>query len=226
MVGSSAWCNSTCCRAIPEAAPLLIRWKQIGIENRILGGAMRATFAAALAAFFLSTAGALACGQERWPVKTGTDDDVRSVILAPRLTTIAALHAIPAPADPNAQRSSRFAPVETSVATLSAILTVIKRETDEDYHLVLADPANPRLTMIVESPHPHCALGSLFAENIAATRGAIEDFFGGPIQGRHVVNEPVTVTGIPFFDPLHGQEGVAPNGIELHPILAIRFDQP
>jgi hypothetical protein len=27
------------------------------------------------------------------------------------------------------------------------------------------------------------------------------------------------VTGVAFFDPIHGQDGVAPNGIELHPIL-------
>ena len=28
-----------------------------------------------------------------------------------------------------------------------------------------------------------------------------------------------TVTGVGFFDVLHGQAGVAPNGIELHPAL-------
>jgi hypothetical protein len=27
------------------------------------------------------------------------------------------------------------------------------------------------------------------------------------------------ITGVAFFDFLHGQTGVAPNGIELHPIL-------
>jgi hypothetical protein len=27
------------------------------------------------------------------------------------------------------------------------------------------------------------------------------------------------VTGVAFFDFLHGQTGVAPNGIELHPVL-------
>jgi hypothetical protein len=187
---------------------------------------MRPTCAAALAAFLISTTGALACGQERWPVKTGTDNDADLVILAPNRTTIAALQAVPSPPNPNVRRSSRFAPIETSVATLSAILTVIKPEADEDYHLVIADPANPAVTMIVESPNPHCALDSFFAENIAATRQAIDAHFRGPIRGRHIVNVPVTVTGIPFFDPLHGQEGVAPNGIELHPLLAIRFDQP
>jgi hypothetical protein len=28
-----------------------------------------------------------------------------------------------------------------------------------------------------------------------------------------------TITGVGFFDVLHGQTGVAPNGIELHPLL-------
>ena len=30
----------------------------------------------------------------------------------------------------------------------------------------------------------------------------------------------VTITGIGFWDLIHGQTGVAPNGIELHPVLS------
>lgn len=30
------------------------------------------------------------------------------------------------------------------------------------------------------------------------------------------------ITGVASFDFLHGQTGVAPNGIELHPLLAFR----
>jgi hypothetical protein len=33
----------------------------------------------------------------------------------------------------------------------------------------------------------------------------------------------VTVRGIGYFDPPHGQAGAAPNGIELHPVVAISF---
>lgn len=29
----------------------------------------------------------------------------------------------------------------------------------------------------------------------------------------------VAVTGVGFWDEVHGQTGVAPNGIELHPVL-------
>jgi hypothetical protein len=107
-------------------------------------------------------------------------------------------------------------------------LVVIKREADQDYHLVITDPQNldlqnPQLRMIVESPDQGCAPGSRYAQEIAQVRQTIESVFHGPIVGRHVVQVPVTVTGIPFFDPLHGQEGVAQNGIELHPILTIQF---
>jgi hypothetical protein len=31
------------------------------------------------------------------------------------------------------------------------------------------------------------------------------------------------MTGVGFFDRIHGQTGVAPNGIELHPVLDIQF---
>jgi hypothetical protein len=33
------------------------------------------------------------------------------------------------------------------------------------------------------------------------------------------------VRGVGFFDRIHGQTGIAPNGIELHPILGICFGQ-
>jgi hypothetical protein len=36
---------------------------------------------------------------------------------------------------------------------------------------------------------------------------------------RHV--QRIRLTGLIFFDKLHGQAGVAPNGVELHPILKV-----
>jgi hypothetical protein len=32
----------------------------------------------------------------------------------------------------------------------------------------------------------------------------------------------VRIRGVGFWDEIHGQTGVAPNGIELHPVLSIR----
>jgi hypothetical protein len=36
-----------------------------------------------------------------------------------------------------------------------------------------------------------------------------------------VLSGIATITGVAFFDDLHGQRGVAPHGIELHPVLAL-----
>src|SRR6185437_14144285 len=37
-------------------------------------------------------------------------------------------------------------------------------------------------------------------------------------------NIPVQIKGVGMFDFLHGQTGVAPNGIEIHPVLDIIFN--
>jgi len=56
-------------------------------------------------------------------------------------------------------------------------------------------------------------------------RAKIDTHFGGPITRKtRPQNLRVSVTGVGFFDPIHGQEGVATNGIELHPILDIVFN--
>src|SRR5215472_17506092 len=175
-------------------------------------------------ALLVSAASAVACGTERWPVKTGADRDAGSVKNFPTPTTIAQLASILAPIHPERRRSSRFAPTELTTVQISGVLTVIKREADEDYHLVIADPADPRVTMIVEAPDPNCASGSLFLDNISFVRRTLDQRFGE--IGRLEPKMPVTVTGVAFFDTLHGQEGVAPNGIELHPILAIALQEP
>jgi hypothetical protein len=63
--------------------------------------------------------------------------------------------------------------------------------------------------------------GSPFVQQITDVRKALDQKFGS--FKRKTPNVPVTMTGIAFFDPIHGQEGVAPNGIELHPLLGISF---
>ena len=101
------------------------------------------------------------------------------------------------------------------------------KDADQDYHLVIADPADPRVTMIVESPDPKCASGSQFLDNITFVRATLDRTLAHQQTFvetlRSEPNMPVTVTGVAFFDTLHGQEGVAPNGIELHPVLVIDF---
>src|SRR5439155_7617890 len=93
-------------------------------------------------------------------------------------------------------------------------------EGDVDYHIVVQDGVGN--TIITEIPCPCCASGSPFQSRIAGARSTFDSrltaqtFFQNP-------NIPVRITGVGMFDFLHGQTGVAPNGIELHAILSIAF---
>ena len=170
---------------------------------------------------FLSSPVFARCGVERWAVKTGTDVDARSVDLSSATPTdVATLRSLQPPHPLPAAR--RIAPTELTVWVVDATLTVFKLETDQDYHLVLTDQSGR--TMIVEIPDPACVgSGSPFASAIAQARAKFDAQLTATPQFQDV-SIPVRVTGVGFFDFLHGQRGVAPNGIELHPVLDIAFN--
>lgn len=174
---------------------------------------------------------------ERWSVKTGCDADAQGLAgQAPTATTIAELVALPVPAFlPPDGRSDG---AEKTVWKLTATLQAFGREADGDYHMVLADDQGH--TMIAEIPDPGDIIGdSYFEEQIASARTSfdnhfrITESFGSPAasdaRARSAESEfretavPITLTGLGFFDFSHGQRGVAPNAIELHPVIDIVF---
>jgi hypothetical protein len=160
------------------------------------------------------------CGVERWSVKTGTDADAGLINLGSTTsTTIASLDALPTPG--SLPSNNRIIPTETTVFRLQATLTEFKLEADSDYHLVLGDGAGH--TMIAEIPDPACVGSS--SPLLSGIQNARSEFDARytPSGSFQTVNVPVTVTGVGFFDFLHGQTGVAPNGIELHAVLNVQF---
>ena len=161
------------------------------------------------------------CGKERWSVKTGTDPDAASVDMAsPSSVTISAMCVWPAPGSP--PKDARVAPYETTVWVVEGTLTGFKKEKDSDYHLVLSDAAGN--TMIVEIPSSDCVgAGSPFATKIAAARAQFDSRYTATGSLKRV-SVPVRVTGVGMFDFIHGQTGVASNGIELHPVLDSQFN--
>jgi Big-like domain-containing protein len=161
------------------------------------------------------------CGVERWSVKTGTDPDAGKVNLnSSSNTTITSMRAIPAPSP--IPSNNRVAPTETTVWVINATLTQYKLENDSDYHLVIQDAAGN--TMITEIPSPTCVgAGSPFLSGIQNARAEFNARFTATTSFQ-TANIPVQVVGVGMFDFLHGQTGVAPNGIELHPVLDIIFN--
>jgi hypothetical protein len=160
--------------------------------------------------------GVTTCGVERWSIKTGTDAGAHSVnqkTLVP--TNIFHLRTFPAPSSPSV--SSRVKPVEDTVYSVSAILLRYKYEADSDVHLVIADTGGR--TMIAEIPAPQCVgASSPFLPSIRYVRSKFTSQFH-PSDVWHRVNTPIQIAGVGFFDFKHGQSGVAPNAIELHPVL-------
>ena len=159
------------------------------------------------------------CGVERWSVKTGTDPDASAINFVTQSTTIATMRAWTPPSPIPA--NNRVAPFETAVWTVNANLLEYKFEDDSDYHIVLQDQSGN--TIIGEIPNPGCVgSGSPFASSITNARLKFNAMFTASTSFQFA-NVPVQVTGVAMFDFLHGQTGVAPNGIELHPILDIVF---
>jgi hypothetical protein len=173
------------------------------------------------------------CGVEYWNVKTGTDANAAAINLNNIVpAAVNDLRAIPIPFPPigdrprgaDGQSATRIPSTEFTVFQVAGTLTVYKLETDVDYHMVLQDGAGN--TIIGEVPSPACVgAGSPFSAGVANARAKVNARLS-PADGFQSANLPVQMTGVGFFDILHGQTGVAPNGIELHPLLDVNFTKP
>jgi hypothetical protein len=191
------------------------------------------------------------CGVERWDVKTGTDPGALSIALEPRAgagagagaATVAELRLLPAPGllEAHSPRQAEERIVR-QLADVRLVCVKYEREGDRDLHLVveqrddevvepsadhgcklLHDPAPSLHTMIVEVPDPECLPSNHpWRERIARVRALVQSETHPEERARRV-NRVVSLRGLAFFDILHGQLGVAPNGIELHPVLAMCF---
>ena len=160
------------------------------------------------------------CTGERWNVKSGIDADVALVNLnTVTPTSIASLVAIAKPS--TLPDNNRLQSAEITTWTLNATLIKYVKSYDADYHIVFQDAAGR--TMIGEIPDPGCvSSASPFRSGIVHARGQFDAMFTATSSFKTAA-VPVVITGVGFFDYNEGQEGIAPNGIELHPIIDIAF---
>src|SRR4051794_12723066 len=130
-------------------------------------------------------------------------------------TTVAELSRMPRPDSFPGLR--RIAPVETTVYRVEARLRDVIGGSDGDIHLLLADRKEPSRTMIAEIPLPFFAVGGGFEKVFEQERREV--------RAHRRRGAFVQVTGIGFFDPsTHDRPGGTPsNGLELHPVIAVRF---
>jgi hypothetical protein len=123
---------------------------------------------------------------------------------------------------PSSLPARRLGGVERTTFRVRARLVSARIEADGDAHLVIASPTTGR-TMIAEFPSRGCLAQSLVgsvAARIGSARTTFDRLCGTQSRsGFTNLTGNATVTGVGFFDFKHGQRGVAPNGIELHPVL-------
>ncbi len=151
-------------------------------------------------------------------MKTLTDPDADRVNLTPLPATVEQLAALEVPEE--FSRDAARLPSEFQTYTVQATLVEFKEEDDSDIHLVIVGTSGE--SMIVEIPEPTCAEGSRVEAQIARARVRFIDIFGQPSRtSRSEVTASIIVTGVLFFDVPHTQRGVAPNAVELHPVIDV-----
>jgi len=174
---------------------------------------------AGLAIAGTSSENAPSCGVERWAVKTLQDPAGRALNLSVfKNTTVAALRARTVK---RGLAGSRGSGVASTVYQVRARLVGAKLEEDNDIHLVIKGVTTSG-TMIVEFPLVTCASRATAGAKLRMknARNAFLAACGMPGDSSFSqLSGSATIRGAGFFDFLHGQTGVAPNGIELHPVL-------
>lgn len=162
------------------------------------------------------------CGIERWNVKTMSDAAAKGIHRQkPRTATVEQLASMPAP--PWSARAPRSA-AEMLIYSVDGCIAAYALEADSDLHVVLQGQTGA--TMIVEFPDAaNCAPWSHAPGLMENARKAFLQLAPErPSSTFRYLHEPmpVTVVGPLFMDKVHGQEGVAPNGAEIHPVLRLR----
>ncbi|MDE2313960.1 MAG: hypothetical protein KGL04_07285 [Elusimicrobia bacterium] len=176
-------------------------------------------------------AGKLGADRWRWDVKTLSDPQADQVNMTPEDTTIGTLTSLSSPITSEKTAPSGRAPAELQVWKLNNVILVgARHEGDGDYHVILQDPESGA-TMIAEIPDPNGsgAQASPYASQLAAVRSQFDQAFGAPgayPQPMLKLNVRANIWGVGFFDFVHSQDGVAPNGIELHPVMGFEVLGP
>jgi hypothetical protein len=181
----------------------------------------------------------LACGSERWPVKTMADAAASEVSTTAARSTVAQLTGLAAP---KYGAHEGRAPEERVLYEVTAYVLGFKTEEDGDLHVVIADSPRSEIlhdrksghgsrgTMVAELPSDECTAGSTQRDAQSAARAAFLKLAGAPPEpGRFKrLRRPLRLVlqGVAFFDKDHGQTGRGANVIELHPVLAVTTASP
>lgn len=156
---------------------------------------------------------------ERWKIKTLEDGLIPSGSIAHTTVHRLANKHLPDPGETDVRLN-----IEHQTVGLTGILIGYGHEDDSDLHLVVKDQRTAE-TMNCEIP-----MGSY-----APKHAALFDSLRAEIEGRFEKTSirkirklkhraRIKINGILFVDKLHGKDFEARNGVEIHPVMKIKFD--
>jgi hypothetical protein len=156
------------------------------------------------------------CGVDRQAIKVASDLLAKKIVLTAENVDISQLIASPV----IKTGKTRLA-IEHYTYQIKAKIIGYKLEADQDYHIVIQQGKD---TMVVEAPAPECSEKSWYKTRINFVRNKLDSLLpSAPKRKYRKLAAPICATfyGIYFVDKVHGQTGVAPNGVELHPLLNV-----
>src|SRR5580704_4946595 len=157
------------------------------------------------------------CSGYRWNVKTGQDPQANQVNLgAVTPTTVGFLTGLPP--QPSLSDNQRLAPTELTQYQITGTIVDYQLQHDNDYHVVIQDNSSSNV-MITEIPDPACVPSSSPFGAMAANARSV--FTANTATA---IGSTVAIKGVGFFDNNTLTSNVAPNKIELHPVLDINFN--
>lgn len=163
------------------------------------------------------------CGIERWKIKSLSDADTVFV----NFTSIkkSSVHEQVNLTAPIGKLGSRLASEVTNYS-IDCYIIGFKKEDDKDIHIIIED-INTDETMVIEIVSPDCkdVQNTSRKEQMKNLLIWFNNNIGTPRTTFTFLNKHklVTITGIGFWDNLHGQKGMAENGREIHPVLSIKL---
>ena len=160
----------------------------------------------------------ITCGVERWSIKTLIDPDTINVDFANVLqSTIQYQRSL---TKPLTLPDTRL-PQEDSVYSLDCIMYKYKLEDDNDIHIVIHEIGDTSQTMVAEILNAQCP--GIISTSRYTQFNNLRKWFDStyhPTSTFTTTNVRIRISGVGYFDFLHGQTGIPPNGREIHPVLS------
>jgi hypothetical protein len=163
------------------------------------------------------------CGVERWDVKTLSDRDTSQIDFTAIIKS--SVHEQIAIGHPPGKLKSRVGSERTAYS-ITCYIIGYKKEKDKDIHIIVKDSFTND-TMVIEITSPVCPAVQATSryKQFKEVYAWFESNIGEPHGSFTYLPQPklVCITGIGFWDHVHGQKGMAANGREIHPVLSVRF---